>query len=90
MVCGRGRISGLRREGRTLGGLGLQAQPDGSSVSNILEGSLTEDGIGAGKAIFEGGFKFAAFEARKKFNSTASADPGAIAEGSWSQQEVQK
>ena len=41
-------------------------------MRNILEVSFTEDGTGAGKAIFEGGFKFEASEARKKFNSTAS------------------
>ena len=35
-------------------------------------------------SIFEGGFKFAASEARKEFNSTASADWGAIGEQSGS------
>ena len=63
------------------GGLGLQGQHEGSSVSNIFEGSSNEEGMGAGKAaIFEGGFKFAASEARKKLDSTASADWGAIGE----------
>ena len=80
MVCGRGGISGLRRGGRTFGGLGLQGQPDGSSVSNIFEGPFTEEGTGAGKAIFEGGFKFADSEARKNFDITYSADQGAIGE----------
>ena len=54
------------------GGLGLQGQPDGSSVRNIFEDSFNEEGMEAGKAIFEGGFKFAASEARKRFDSTAS------------------
>ena len=45
----------------------------------IFEGSFNEEGTGAGKAaIFEGGFKFAASEARKKFNRTASVDRGVI------------
>ena len=42
-------------------------------MRNIFEGSFTEEGTGAGKDIFEGGFKFAASEARKKSDSTASA-----------------
>ena len=54
-------------------GLGLQGHPDGSLVRNIFEYSFTEEGMGTGKAIFEGGFKFASSEARKTFNSTASA-----------------
>ena len=73
MVCGRGDLSGLHRGGRTFVGLGLKGQPDRSSVSNIFEGSFTEEGVGAGKAIFEGGLKFAASEERKNFDSTASA-----------------
>ena len=73
MVCGRGGLSGLYRGGRTFGGLGLQSQPDGSSVRNSFEDSCTAEGMGAGKAIFNGGFKFAASEASKKFDSTASA-----------------
>ena len=47
------------------GGLEMEGQPDGSSVTNILEDSCTEEGMGSGKAIFEGGFKFSASEARK-------------------------
>ena len=43
-------------------------------------GSFTEDGTGSGQAIFEEGFNFSASEARKKFDSTASADRGAIGE----------
>ena len=62
------------------GGLGLQVHYDGYSVNNIFEGLFTEEGKGAGKDIFEGGFNFSASEARKKFNSTASADQGAIEE----------
>ena len=63
------------------GGLGLQGQIDGSSVSNIFEGLSNEEGKGAGKlAIFEGGLKFAASEARKNFDSTSSADRGLIGE----------
>ena len=72
VVCGLGGLSGLRRGDGTFGRLGLQGQPDGSSVGNIFEGSFTGEGTGSGKAIFEGGFKFAASEARKKFDSTAS------------------
>ena len=45
-----------------------------------LAGSFTEQVTGTGKAIFEGWFKFAASEARKKFDSTASAERGAIGE----------
>ena len=41
-------------------------------MRNILEGSFTEEGTGAGKAIFEGGFKFSASGERKKFDSTTS------------------
>ena len=73
MVCGHGVLYGLRIEGITFVGLELQGHTDGSSVRNIFEGSFTEEGTGAGKDIFEGGFKFAASEARKKFNSTESA-----------------
>ena len=53
--------------------LGLQGQPDGSSLRNIFEDSCTEDGTIVGKSIFEGGFKFSASDARKNFNRTASA-----------------
>ena len=55
------------------GGLGLQGQPDGSSVRNMFQGSFTEEGTGAGKDIFELGFKFSASEARKKLYIKASA-----------------
>ena len=40
-------------------------------MRNIFEDSCTEEGTGVGKAIFEGAFKFSAFEARKNFDSTA-------------------
>ena len=73
MVRGQGGLSGLLRRGRTFGGLGLQYQPDGSSVINIFEGSFTEEVTVEGKSIFEGEFKFEASESRKKFNSTDSA-----------------
>ena len=73
MVCGRGGLSGLRRGGITVGGLGMQGQPDGSSVRNNCEGLFTEEVTRVGKAVFEGGFKFAASEARKKFDITDSA-----------------
>ena len=52
MVCVRGGLYGIRRGGIIFGGLGLQGHPDGSSVSNTFEGSFTEDGAVAGKAIF--------------------------------------
>ena len=39
----------------------------------VFEGSLIEEGNGAGKAIFKEGFKFAASEARNKLDSAASA-----------------
>ena len=54
-------------------GLWLKGQPDGSSVRNIFEYSCTEEGTGSVKDIFEGWFKFSASEARRKFDSTASA-----------------
>ena len=47
MVCGRGGLSGIHRRGRTFCGLGLQGKPDGYSLSNIFEGSFTEEGMGA-------------------------------------------
>ena len=53
-------------------GLGLQGQPDGSSVRNIFEGSFTEEVEGSGKDFLEGGSNFSASEARKNFDSTAS------------------
>ena len=73
MVYRQGSLSGLRRGGRTFGELGLQGQPDGFSVRNIFEGSFTYEGTGSGKAIFEGMFKFAASEAKKKFDRKDSA-----------------
>ena len=85
MVCGRGGLYGIRRGGKTFGGLGLQGHPYGSSVRNSFEGSINKEGTGSGNAIFEGGFKFAASEA-KKFDSTASEDQGVIGEllgGDW-------
>ena len=72
MVCVPGGLSGIRTVGKTFGGLGMQDQPDGSSVINMFEGSFTEEGTGAVKDIFEGGFKFVAYEAGKKFDSIAS------------------
>ena len=73
MVCGAGSISGLRGGSRTFGGLVIQDQTDGYSVKNMFEGSFTEEGTEAVKAIFEVGFKFVAYEERKKLNSTASS-----------------
>ena len=49
-------------------------------MRNIFEDSFTEEVTGAGKAIFEGGFKFVASEARNKFDSTASSYQGEIEE----------
>ena len=37
MVCGQGGLSGLRRGGITVGGLGMKGQPDGYSVRNIFK-----------------------------------------------------
>ena len=51
-----------------------------SLIDLQLSGSLTEEGTGAGKDNFEGGFKFASSESRNKFNSIASAQWGAIGE----------
>ena len=42
-------------------------------MRNIFEDSCTEEGTGSVKDIFEGWFKFSASEARRKFDSTASA-----------------
>ena len=53
------------------GGLEMEGQPDRSSVRNIIEDSFTEERMVAGHDIFEGGFKFAASEARHNFDSTA-------------------
>ena len=62
----------------------MQGQSDGSSVRNISEGSFTEELTEAVKAIFEGGFKDSASEARKKFDVIASSDRVIIGEQSWS------
>ena len=70
MICGHGCLSGLRIGDRTFVGLGLQGKPDGSSLRNVFEGSFTEESTRGGKAIFEGGLKFAASETRKKLYST--------------------
>ena len=72
MVYGVGGLSGICRICGTFCGLGIQGQPDGYLVRNMFEGSFTEEVTGAGKAIFEWGFKFSASEARKNFYSTAS------------------
>ena len=82
MVRGQGGLSGLLRRGRTFGGLGLQYQPDGSSVINIFEGSFTEEVTVEGNAVFEGGLKFVASGSNNNFNSTDSADQGVIGERS--------
>ena len=58
VVCRRGGLSGLCRGGKTFGGLVLKRQYDGYSVSNIFEGSFTEEVTVSVKSIFEGGFKF--------------------------------
>ena len=42
-------------------------------MRNILEDSCTKYGTGVGKDIFEGAFKFSAYEARNNFDSTDSA-----------------
>ena len=42
-------------------------------MRNVFEGSFTEEGTGAGTAIFEGLFKYASSEARKKLDRTDSA-----------------
>ena len=42
-------------------------------MRNTSEVSFTEDGVGAGKAIFEVMLKYSSSEARKNFYSTASA-----------------
>ena len=60
------------------GGLGQKGHPGGSSAKNIFEGSLTEEVTGEGKDILEGGLKFSAYEAMKKFDITASEDRGEI------------
>ena len=72
-MCGQGSLSGIFIGGITFGRLGMQGQPDGSSVRNIFEGSFTEEVTVSGKAIFGVGLKFSASEARKKSDSTYSA-----------------
>ena len=39
----------------------------------MFEYSCTEEGMGVGKDVFEGAFKFAGSEARKNFYNTYSA-----------------
>ena len=82
MVFGQGGLSGIHRRGRTFCGLGLQGKPDGYSLSNIFEGSFTEEGMGAVRGFFEEGLKISASEERKKFASTDSAYRGEIGEQS--------
>ena len=62
------------------GGLRMQSQTDGSSVSNIFEGSSTEEETGPGTDIFEGEFMFVDADARHEFDIRDSADQGAIGE----------
>ena len=47
-------------------------------MSNILKGFFNEEVTGAGKGVFEGGFKFVAADTRKKFDSTVLTDRGFI------------
>ena len=42
-------------------------------MSTIFEDLFTEEGMGALKAIFKGGFNFTASEVRNKFYGTASS-----------------
>ena len=72
VVCGRGVLSELCRVGRIFGGLGMQGQPNRSSVRNIIAVSFTVKVTGQRKDVFEGGFNFSGSKARKKFDSTAS------------------
>ena len=80
MVFGQGSLSGICIGGRTFGGLGLKGRSYESSLRNMFQGSLTEEGKVSGKSIFEGGFKFTASESRNQFNRTASTDLGDIGE----------
>ena len=73
MVFGRGGLYRPHREDITIGGLGLQDKPDESSVINIFEGSLTEEGTGAENDIFKRVFKFVAYDKMKKFDGTDSS-----------------
>ena len=52
------------------GGLGIQGNPYGSLMRNVLECSFAEEGKGAGKSIFGEGFKSSSSEARKKLDIT--------------------
>ena len=80
MVCSQGGLSGIHRGGIKFGGLGMQGHPGISLVRNIFKCSFTEYGKGSGRYIFEGGFKFSASEARKKFDIISSSDWGATGE----------
>ena len=73
MVCGQEVLYGLQRGGRTFDELVLQVQHYGSSVSNIFEGSFTEEGTGAVNSVFGGVFKFEASEARNNSDSISLA-----------------
>ena len=73
MVYGQGGLSGLSRGVRIFCALGLQGQPDGSSVRNIFEGSFTEEQTGSGKATFKIGYKFSVSEARNNFDRIDSS-----------------
>ena len=73
MVGGQEGISELCRGGRPVGEFEIQGRTDGYSVRNIFEGFFTEEVTGSRKAIFVGGFKFSASEARKNIDSTDSA-----------------
>ena len=42
-------------------------------MRNIFEDSFTEEGAGAGEAMFEEGFNFVVFEARKNLGIIASS-----------------
>ena len=56
------------------GGLGIQGNPYGSLMRNVLECSFAEERKGAGKSIFGEGFKSSSSEARNRFNTTYSSD----------------
>ena len=58
----------------------LQGHPDGSSMRNIFEGSLTEEVTGVGKYVSDWWFKFAASEERDKLNSVDSEEQVEIGE----------
>ena len=82
MVCGQGGLFGIRRGGKTFGGLGLQGRLDGSSVRNIFEDSFTEELTVSRNYIFEGVFKFVSSVSRNNFDNTASENRGVIEEKS--------